>query len=250
MDITKTMGLVFQYDIDRAISTRFTPREKRHGLLLLVWFDHELAKIRHQTSEPLLRRIRLQFWRDALDGKEGSGTDFAKQLTDHFVSVSSSGIKIADLVEIHEKFVEEQNSTGLLWNEYNERQAVLFRLASQYLDPVGTKGIADSFFDHCGVAYGGAQQLCRYMLTQRQTPEEVENVMEQIASARNALAADLAKISLYGRPGILPLALVSPYLHLFQRAQSTAIETTDLHPLKKSWLMWRAMRKGFEPGPW
>ena len=47
------------------------PADKRVGLLALVAFDAELARIPQAVSEPMLGRIRLQWWVDALPGVTG-----------------------------------------------------------------------------------------------------------------------------------------------------------------------------------
>src|SRR5690348_18231630 len=52
-------------DRDRFLSALFAPEPQRSGLLALLAFDHELARTRHVTREPMLARIRLEWWREA-----------------------------------------------------------------------------------------------------------------------------------------------------------------------------------------
>ena len=42
------------------------------GLLALLAFDHELARTRSVTQEPMLARIRLEWWREAMAEAAGS----------------------------------------------------------------------------------------------------------------------------------------------------------------------------------
>lgn len=49
------------------------PRDAIAGLVALLAFDAELASIRAKVSEPMLGRIRLQWWRDELPGILGDG---------------------------------------------------------------------------------------------------------------------------------------------------------------------------------
>ena len=57
-------------DPDRYLCTLFAPSDRRPGLLALLAFNHEVAKIRETVSEPMLGQIRLQWWRESLDGIE------------------------------------------------------------------------------------------------------------------------------------------------------------------------------------
>jgi len=59
---------VRRYDPDRYLCTLFAPASARDALFALYAFDHEIARVRHVVSEPMAGMIRLQWWRDALDG--------------------------------------------------------------------------------------------------------------------------------------------------------------------------------------
>lgn len=55
-------------DVDRFQAALFAPAERREGLFALYAFDDELDRIRHAVSQPMTGLIRLQWWRDALEG--------------------------------------------------------------------------------------------------------------------------------------------------------------------------------------
>lgn len=57
-------------DPDRFLSTLFASSDRREALFALYAFDHEIAKVRRVVREPMAGLIRLQWWRDALDGIE------------------------------------------------------------------------------------------------------------------------------------------------------------------------------------
>jgi NADH dehydrogenase [ubiquinone] 1 alpha subcomplex assembly factor 6 len=59
--------LVRQHDRDRFLTALFAPAERRQDLFALYAFNYEIARVREVVSETLLGRIRLQWWRDALD---------------------------------------------------------------------------------------------------------------------------------------------------------------------------------------
>jgi phytoene synthase len=61
-------------DPDRWLASRFiADTGKRADVLALYAFDHVLARVPHQVSEPLMGEIRLTWWREALDEIFGSG---------------------------------------------------------------------------------------------------------------------------------------------------------------------------------
>src|SRR5258708_37305535 len=53
-------------DRDRFLAALFAPEPQRRDLLALLAFDHELDRTRAVTREPMMARIRLQWWRDAV----------------------------------------------------------------------------------------------------------------------------------------------------------------------------------------
>jgi len=55
-------------DPDRFFCTLFAPAGQREALALLYLFNHELARAHEVASEPLLAMIRLQWWREVVDG--------------------------------------------------------------------------------------------------------------------------------------------------------------------------------------
>jgi NADH dehydrogenase [ubiquinone] 1 alpha subcomplex assembly factor 6 len=59
--------LVRRHDRDRFLTALFAPEARRPALLALYAFNYEVAKTRELVSEAILGRIRLQWWRDALE---------------------------------------------------------------------------------------------------------------------------------------------------------------------------------------
>jgi 15-cis-phytoene synthase len=71
-----------EHDADAYLAALFAAEPVRQDLWALQAFAAELARIPALVSEPMLGEIRLQWWRDALDGL------FAGQLVDHPVIVA------------------------------------------------------------------------------------------------------------------------------------------------------------------
>jgi NADH dehydrogenase [ubiquinone] 1 alpha subcomplex assembly factor 6 len=55
-------------DYDRFLTVLFAPPVARERLFALYAFNQEIAKVRETVSEPMLGQIRLQWWREAIDG--------------------------------------------------------------------------------------------------------------------------------------------------------------------------------------
>ena len=61
-------ALVRRHDPDRFLTALFAPPDRRDALLTLYAFNHELARAREAVSEPPLALIRLQWWREVVEG--------------------------------------------------------------------------------------------------------------------------------------------------------------------------------------
>lgn len=57
-----------KYDNDRFLCSLFAPQEEREGLFSLLAFNYEIARIAEDVTEPMAGLIRLQWWRDAIEG--------------------------------------------------------------------------------------------------------------------------------------------------------------------------------------
>jgi phytoene/squalene synthetase len=69
-------------DRDRFLCALFAPEPQRRGLLALLAFDHELSRTRTVTREPMLARIRLEWWREAVAEAAGNGKPRAQPLVE------------------------------------------------------------------------------------------------------------------------------------------------------------------------
>src|SRR5258706_10821028 len=76
------LDLVRAADRDRFLSALFAPEPARRGLLALLAFDHELARTRTVTREPMLARIRLEWWREAVAEAAGSAKPRAQPIVE------------------------------------------------------------------------------------------------------------------------------------------------------------------------
>lgn len=65
--LSAVAALVSQHDHDRFVTASFAPESRRDSLFALFALNYELAKVREAVREPMMGRIRLQWWREAID---------------------------------------------------------------------------------------------------------------------------------------------------------------------------------------
>ncbi|WP_305800003.1 squalene/phytoene synthase family protein [Roseomonas sp. CECT 9278] len=56
-----------EHDPDRFLCALFAPAASREAIFVLIGVNHELARAREATTNPMAALIRLQWWRDAID---------------------------------------------------------------------------------------------------------------------------------------------------------------------------------------
>ena len=97
-------------DRDRFLATLFAPEQQRRDLLALLAFDHELARTRAVAREPILARIRLQWWRDAAAEATGAGTPRAQPVVESLSETARRHAlplqRLVDLVDVREEEIE------------------------------------------------------------------------------------------------------------------------------------------------
>ncbi|OSQ37790.1 phytoene/squalene synthase family protein [Thalassospira mesophila] len=69
-DLSYCAQYVRRNDRDRFLCALFAAPDRREDLFALYAFNQEISKTREMVSEAMLGQIRLQWWRDALDGIE------------------------------------------------------------------------------------------------------------------------------------------------------------------------------------
>ena len=83
------LDLVRSADRDRFLGALFAPEPARTDLLALLAFNHELARTRSVTREPMLARIRLEWWREAV----GEAARVGKPRAQHIVESLSETMR-------------------------------------------------------------------------------------------------------------------------------------------------------------
>src|SRR6476469_5914547 len=97
-------------DRDRFLAALFAPEPQRRGLLALLAFDHELSRTRIVTREPMLARIRLEWWREAVAEAAGEGKPRAQPIVESLSeTIRRHGLpqqRMLDLTDAREEEIE------------------------------------------------------------------------------------------------------------------------------------------------
>jgi phytoene synthase len=153
---------VRRYDHDRFLTALFAPAPRRDDLLALYAFNLEIAKIRETVTEPMLGRIRLQWWRETLEGFERGEVRphaVAEPLAETVRRHGLSAAQLGRLIAGREHDVEPEPPADLpaLEDYVADTSATLVELALTVLD--GGHPVALAAARHIGIAHGLAGLL-------------------------------------------------------------------------------------------
>ena len=110
-------ALAREADYDRYLSALFAPAASREALFALIAFNHEIARIPEAVSEPMLGRIRLQWWREVVDaayaGEPARRHEVAVPLTDAIRAWKLDRAPFDELLDAREGDLEEGGPADL-----------------------------------------------------------------------------------------------------------------------------------------
>lgn len=263
-------------DRDRYLACLLAPAAKRGALAALYAFNAEIARVRDVVREALPGEIRLQWWRDLIEG-EAEGDAMANPLAAGLVTcIREHALPVAvltDMIEarIFDVYNDPMESRSALEGYAGETASALIQLASLILDPetaprsaeaAGHAGVAQTvagallllpFHSRRGQIYLPADLLAATGLSaeglldggdkpaiERAVAAFVGLGREHFAKARAA-----GGVSVGNRPAFLPVALVPHVLDAAEKAGAATLQQSVLPAQwRRQWWMWRAMRRG------
>lgn len=269
--------LVRQADHDRYIASLYAPEAQRPALFALYAFSHEIARVRELVSEPLPGEVRLQWWRDLLEGDtrgEAQAHPVAAALLDTVLRYRLPIAPLTGLIEarIFDLYDDPMPSLNTLEGYAGETSSALIRLACLILaegrDPGGAAACG-----HAGVAYALAGLMRAFpwhaAAGQVYLPGDIlarngvirddivrgrggPGVLYSLKELRGIARKHLRKLRELGEtipaalvPAFLPVALVEPYLKRMERSSYDPFRSIITLPAwQRQWLIWRAARKG------
>ncbi|WP_127089398.1 phytoene/squalene synthase family protein [Aquabacter cavernae] len=267
--------LIQAHDRDRFLASLFAPLAARRHLSALYAFNLEVARVREVVREPLPGEMRLQWWRDLIEGLgrgEVAGHPVASALMDTLTATTLSRPALLNLLEARtfDLYDDPMPTLNDLEGYAGETASVLIQLSAGLLLGAPQTGLATAS-GHAGVAvavtglmralpihaargqcflpldllnaYGGTRED---VVGRKATAGVRETLTTLRRRVRHHLAA--AQEALAGAPpeamaAFLPLALVPGDLHDLERAGDPFAAVVGAPPLVRQWRLWRAARK-------
>ena len=229
------------HDHDRFLTLLFAPSAKRPALTALYAFNVEIARIAELVTEPMMGHIRLQWWRETLEGlprgeTRGHAAAIALHEVDAFPSESLSVLADGRERDLSDDVFEDMRAL----EAYAEAtSSSVMRLAAQAIDAEKAEAAGEAI-RHAGIAYAltgllralplhasqGRLMLPADILLARNVDphdvlagkmnEELRGALSDVAGyARSHLAS--ARAASYDAallPALLPASLCDRYLDL------------------------------------
>ncbi|KPQ06487.1 MAG: phytoene synthase [Rhodobacteraceae bacterium HLUCCA12] len=245
-------SLVERGDPDRFLATMAAPPEARGPLFVLQAFNLEVARAPWVTSEALIARMRLQFWRDVVE-QAGHETPPAHEVAGPLASLIAERAlpraPLLGLIDARELDLERAPfaDDGALWS-YLDATAGALMVASTRALGGGDDAVAREF--------GAAQGLANYLLAvpaleaagRLPLPDGRAEAVAVLARegldrltrgrrgrGRIAPAARPALLAAWRAGVILKQALQAPH-----RVKAGALEQSEFG--RRGSLLWRALR--------
>jgi phytoene synthase len=150
------------HDPDRFLAAIFVPPPVREAFFALIAFNHELARAREATTNPVAALIRLQWWRDAVaeaaEGRPARRHEVALPLHGAIVSGTLAADDLHGLIDAREAETEEGGiPTRDAFGAYLRASAGGFALAGGRL--IGAPDAALPLLQRLGALHGLAGVL-------------------------------------------------------------------------------------------
>lgn len=278
-DFDHAADVVRQYDRDRYLSALLVDEPQRAGLMALFAFSAEIARVRDSVSEPLPGEVRLQWWRDLLNGTE-HGTAAANPVAHSLLqTIETYKLPRPSLVAMTEARVfdlynDPMPSLNDLEGYAGETVSSVIQLACQILNGGEDAGTATAA-GHAGVAWclTGVMRALPWHAARRQMylPADVlerhavdpDTVFKGVATQQLKAALSEMRghvrhhmsrvreasgsVPVQCRPAFLPLTLVGAYLKSQEAPDLDQLKgMSDVSQLRRQWILWRKRGKALD----
>lgn len=267
-------SLVRDGDKDRYLATLFAPADRRDALYALYAFNLEILNISERVREPLAGDIRLQWWRDVIEGQrreEAAGHPVAGVLCDAMRRYALPPHLFEALLEARRHDVNGEPIVRLddFESYVSDTSATLVELAARILVPEGED--ADfAFVKPAGLCIGithvlralgthaargdlllPGELLARHdvephdVLTGKSSTGLIAALTDLRTRAASHYAAAQELIDSApsaAAPAWLPVALVPVYLKALDRHRDAPFSIVEVPQWRRQWSLWRAAR--------
>lgn len=143
-------------DRDRYLACLLSPEDRREDLAALYAFNAELARIRDLVREPLPGEVRMQWWRDLLEGSAHGDSQANPIAAGLLAAVARHRLPVPALVDLIETRIfdlydDPIENRASLEAYAGHTASALIQLASLMLDPQAAAASAETA-GHAGVA--------------------------------------------------------------------------------------------------
>lgn len=269
------LDYVKRHDQDRYLASLFAPSWSRPYLWALYAFNIEIASVRERVTDPLPGEMRLEWWREVLQGEgrgDVAGNPIALALIDTVTTFKLSRAALLRLIEARVgDLYDDPIETHQDWETYaHETSSVLMHLACHVVgkgQPTGTAEAA-SF---AGVAYAGcgllralpyharqgrvmlprdkmkAHSVTREMVLSGETTPQLRALLRDLREGISLRLDCVAQCRPYIRAcaagALLPVAVVNGYMNAMEKpGYDPYHHRADLTPLAKLKRFWTASR--------
>ncbi|MFS8121043.1 phytoene/squalene synthase family protein [Rhizobium sp. BR 250] len=258
-------------DRDRYLACLLSPADKRNSLAALYAFNAEIARIRDSVREALPGEVRMQWWRDLLDGNphgDSQSHPVAAALLNTIEQYRLPRPVLGNMIEarifdLYDDLFEDRNA---LEGYAGETASALIQLASLVLSAEDAAASAEAA-GHAGVAQAMAGMLLLMPLHRRRgqvyIPADMlsaagldrETFLEGEDRQRIGIAIEIfathaldhiekarrAKIAKTVFAAYLPVALSGPVIAAVRKAGAGVFDgDLQLSQLRRQWLLAKA----------
>jgi NADH dehydrogenase [ubiquinone] 1 alpha subcomplex assembly factor 6 len=227
--LSPVAALVRRHDRDRFQTVLFAPAARREALFALYAFNYEIARVRESVTEPMLGRIRLQWWRENVAAAYGGGVvrhhPVVEPLTSVIRELALTREHFNRLIDARETDLEDQPPASLAaLEDYAEASSArLIYLALEVLGVHDPAAIQAGL--HVGIAYSLTGLLRAMLLRARQIiPADIatQNGVTELAAvaSRHLDAARILRkrVPRSALPALLPAIIAQRSLSRLKRA--------------------------------
>lgn len=266
--------LVKSFDHDRWLACLLAPPDTRPHLFALYAFAAEIARVRETVTQPALGEIRLQWWREALEGgraAEAAAHPVAAGLLETLAAFSLPRQPLLALIEarVFDLYDDPVPTLAFLEGYAAETSSALLRLASLIVaggrDPGGAAaaGQAGVAFALVGILralpWTAAQGRCLVpadlLARHGADPADIragkatsgvlavlKDVRGQAIQRLSEARQGLGEMEKTARIALAPAALAPLYLKAMERpGYAPFAEVVDAPQWRKQWALWRGL---------
>jgi phytoene synthase len=272
-DASYCAQLVREHDFERYAATLFVPPRARRSLLALAAFNVELRRIRDHVSQPLPGEIRLQWWRDLIDGDARGSVEANPVAAELMTAVSNHDLPRSELsrlvdARVFDLYDDPMLSLDMLERYCDDTAGRLFSLGARILG--GKSEPVAHAAHHAGIAQGIVNAIEKLPLhaarRQLYLPQDVLNeagvkeadifagrstpqlqaairTLAEVARTHRDKATDLLiAVPADAKRVFLPLALVQRGLNPANMPAQNPFAPVPLSRLRALWTLWRASK--------